>query len=90
MINALKTVEGLGNQSKLDEASALLDNLSRLDPVQSTVLAATIKCEIAADHLSDHNRAATICAQAIRLAKDRENNGALIANLRRLKAGIKP
>jgi len=38
-----------------DEAFALLDNLSRLDPVQSTVLAAAIKCEIAADHRNDND-----------------------------------
>jgi len=73
-----------------DEAFALLDNLSRLDPVQSTVLAAATKCEIAADHQSDCNGATTICDQAIRLAKDRENNGELITDLQRLKAGIKP
>lgn len=47
-----------------NEAFALLDNLSRLDPVQSTVLAAAIKCEIAADQLSDSNGATTICDQA--------------------------
>lgn len=63
-----------------DEAFTPLDYVSRLDPVQSTVLAAAIKCKIAADHRSDRNCATTICDQAIRLAKDRENNGEVVAN----------